>query len=162
MHETSTTTTMNPHTTAGRPARRWRAAGALAVAALALVACSKTADKGATEKQLQGAGFTKDESKCITDEVWDKIPSKERDRLTEKNAELTDEQKQVLGHAVVGCAKENIVTQLKAQLTDTGGMTSEVADCIVGKLSDDDLAAVFSQQTPDSLTQAATTCAPSS
>ena len=136
----------------------YRALGALVLAGAVLAGCSKTADKGKTEDQLVAQGFTKDQAKCITDQVWDKIPKNERDKLTDKNAQLTDEQKQVFGKATVSCARDTVVAQMKNEVTSAGGsVTPEQVDCVTGKLTDDDLVALMTGNT-DALSAAVTSC----
>ena len=136
-----------------------RALGAFALAALVLAGCSKSADKGKTEDQLVSeGGFTRDQAKCITDDVWDQIPKKDLDKLTDANAELTEEQKTVFSKAAVKCARDKIVEQMKSTLTGTDySITPEQIDCITGKLTDDDLVNLMKAQT-DALTPAITAC----
>jgi len=135
-----------------------RALGAFALAALVLAGCNKTADKGKTEDQLVAAGFTKDQSKCITDDVWNKIPKKDLDKLTDVNAELTDQQKTIFSTAAVTCARDKVVSQIKDGVTGANSSaTPEQVDCIVAKLSDDDLVNVMNGKT-DPLTTAVTSC----
>src|SRR4051794_15463409 len=85
-----------------------RALGAVALAALVLAGCSKSADKGKTEDQLVEAGFSEPQAKCITDDVWEKIPKKDLDKLTDKDANLNDDQKKVVNTAAVTCARDKV------------------------------------------------------
>lgn len=135
----------------------YRALGALVLAGAVLAGCSKTADKGKTEDQLVAQGFTKDQAKCITDQVWDKIPKDQRDKLTDKNATLTDDQKKVFGTAAVSCARDTVVAQMKSEVASAGSATPEQVDCVTGKLTDDDLVALMTGNT-DALSAAITSC----
>jgi polyhydroxyalkanoate synthesis regulator phasin len=136
-----------------------RALDAFALAALVLAGCNKSADKGKTEDQLVAdGGFTKEQAKCITDDVWDKIPKKDLDKLTDANAKLTEEQQTVFSLAAVKCARDKIVEQMKTGLTTSdASVTPAQIDCIVAKLTDDDLVNIMKQQT-DALTTAVTAC----
>jgi hypothetical protein len=139
-----------------------RALGALALAAVVLAGCSKSADKGKTEDQLVAAGFTQDQAKCITDDVWEKIPKKDLDKLTDKDSTLNDDQKKVVNGAAVTCARDKVEAQIKDAVTGSNSAaTPEQVDCIVGKLSDDELVSVMSGDT-DALTTAVTSCVSSS
>jgi hypothetical protein len=132
-----------------------RAVGALALAAFVLVGCQKTADKGKTEDQLVSAGFTKDQAKCITDDVWDKIPKSQRDKLTDKDAQLTTEQKTIFLAATVKCGRDKVIEQITSGLGST--LSPEQITCITGKLTDDQLVDVLNGKT-DSLTETMTSC----
>jgi hypothetical protein len=102
--------------------------------------------------------FTRDQAKCITDDVWDKIPKKDLDKLTDANAKLTEEQQTVFSLAAVKCARDKIVEQMKTGLTTSdASVTPAQVDCIVAKLTDDDLVNIMKQQT-DALTTAVTAC----
>jgi hypothetical protein len=140
-----------------------RALSVLAVVGLLFAAgCSKTADKGKTEDQLVAAGFTKDQAKCITNEIWDRIPKKERDRLTAADAQLTNEQQAIVGQAEVKCARDKFVDQVKSAISATNtSITPDQVDCILGKLSDADLAKVAGGDSAP-LTDAVTGCVSSS
>jgi hypothetical protein len=136
-----------------------RALGALALAALVLAGCSKSADKGKTEDQLVAdGGFTRDQAKCITDDVWDKIPKKDLDKLTDADADLTEAQKTIFSQAAVKCARDKIIEQMKTGLTGADStVTDEQFECITSKLTDDDLVSIMKQQT-DALTTAVSAC----
>ena len=136
-----------------------RALGAFALAALVLAGCNKSADKGKTEDQLVAdGGFTRDQAKCITNDVWDKIPKKDLDKLTNANAQLTPEQQTVFSQAAVKCARDKIIEQMKTGITaQDANVTPEQIDCITGKLTDEDLVNIMKSQT-DALTNAVTAC----
>ncbi len=136
-----------------------RVVGALALAAFVLAGCQKTADKGKTEDQLVASGFTKDQAKCITDDVWDKIPKSQRDKLTGSDAELTAEQKTVFITATVKCAHDKVIEEITSGLGSTA--TPDQVACITGKLTDADLVDAMNGKT-DSLTAAVTSCVTSS
>ena len=139
-----------------------RAVGALALAAFVLAGCQKTADKGKTEDQLVSAGFTKDQATCITDDVWDKIPKSQRDKLTASDAQLTDEQKTIFLAATVKCGRDKVVEQITAGLTSSNSsITPDQVTCITGKLTDADLVDIMSSKS-DALTAAVTSCVTSS
>ena len=132
-----------------------RVVGALALAAFVLAGCQKTADKGKTEDQLVSAGFTKDQAKCITDDIWDKIPKSERDKLTGTDAKLTDEQKTIFLTATVKCGRDTVMAQITSSLGST--LTPDQVTCITGKLTDADLVDSMNGKT-DALTAAMTSC----
>jgi hypothetical protein len=135
-----------------------RALGALALAGLVLTGCSKTASKSKTEDQFVAQGYTKDQAKCITDDLWDNIPKSERDKLTASDAELTTEQKTIFAQAQVTCAKDKLIEEVKTAITTTNSsVTATQVDCILGKLTDADLVAMVGGQTPV-LTAAITAC----
>jgi hypothetical protein len=135
-----------------------RALGALALAGLVLAGCSKTASKSKTEDQFVAAGYTKDEAKCITDDLWSKIPKADRDKLTSSDAELTAEQKVIFAQAQVTCAKDKLVEQVKTAITGANSsVTATQVDCIIGKLTDADLVSVVGGTTAP-LTAAVTAC----
>ena len=136
-----------------------RALGAFALAALVLAGCNKSADKGKTEDQLVAdGGFTRDQAKCITDDVWDQIPKKDLDKLTNANADLSPEQQTIFSKAAVKCARDKIIEQMKTGITtQDANVTPEQIDCITGKLTDDDLVNIMNTQT-DALTNAVTAC----
>ena len=139
-----------------------RALGALAVAVFVLAGCNKTADKGKTEDQLVSAGFTKDQATCITNDVWDKIPKSERDKLTDPKAELTEGQKTVFLTATVKCARDKVVEQITSGLSGaSSSITADQVTCITGKLTDDDLVNALNGKT-DAITTAVTSCVPAS
>ena len=135
-----------------------RALGAVALVALVLAGCTKSADKGKTVDQLVTQGFTKPEATCITDDVWDKIPSKERNRLTDAKAELTAEQQAIFSKAALTCARGTVVNQMKDAISasDSSATPAQI-DCIIGKLSDDDMLSMMDGKT-DALGPAITAC----
>jgi hypothetical protein len=119
-----------------------------------LAGCNKTADKGKTEDQLVSGGFTKAQAQCITDDVWDKVPKSDRDKLTGDGAQLTDTQKTIFLTATVKCARDKVVEQFTSGLTS---ITPAQITCITGKLTDADLVDALNSKT-DSLTTAVTSC----
>jgi hypothetical protein len=135
-----------------------RTLGALVLAAFVLAGCNKTADKGKTEDGLVEQGFTKDQAKCITDDVWDKIPENDRDKLTDKDATLTPDQKTIFFTATLSCARDKVVSLLRDGITTSAAsITSAQLDCIFTKLTDDDLVKVLSGDS-DVLTTTVTAC----
>jgi hypothetical protein len=132
-----------------------RVVGALALAAFVLAGCQKTADKGKTEDQLVSAGFTKDQAKCITDDIWDKIPKSERDKLTDNGKELTEDQKTVFYTAMVTCAHDKVVEEITSGVGTT--LTPDQLTCLSGKLTNELLVNVMKGQT-DELTTVMTSC----
>jgi hypothetical protein len=135
-----------------------RTLGAVALAAVVLAGCNKTADKAKTTDQFVSDGFTKDQATCITDTLWAKIPKKDLDGLTDPKAVPTDEQATIVGQAVVTCGKDTLIDQMKGQFAAAdASMTPAQIDCIIGKLTDADLLD-FVNGKQDAVVTATTAC----
>jgi hypothetical protein len=135
-----------------------RALGAFVLAGLVLAGCNKAADKGKTVDLLVSKGLTKEQATCITDDVWAKIPAKERNRLTDANATLTPEQQTIFNKATLTCARDTVVKQMKDAISSANASaTPAQIDCIVGKLSDDDIAGLMEGKS-DAVTTAVAAC----